>query len=402
MADTFVQCEVSQLIRAGALRVEDGNHGESRPRPGEFTDEGVAYIRAADMSTGIVSFTGAQKVSSIALARITKGIGRPGDSILSHKGTVGKVALVPLDAPPFVCSPQTTLWRSLDNQVIHPGYLYQFLRSPGFQSQLARLKNNTDMAPYVSLTQQRAMTIALPPLNVQRAIAEVLGALDDKIAANTRVVSAAESLAVACVSALHRWTTLGSLVTHHRTMVSPESLADPVVEHFSLPSFDSGKHPELAAPSSIKSGKFAIEQPSVLISKLNPRIPRIWLTPASTGIPQLASTEFLVLAPRALEPAVLWALAMQPSFSAALEGKVAGTSGSHQRVKPSDMLDTPIGDPAGLTEKDRSEIVALCASAQSSRAENINLAAIRVALLPALMSGRLHVKEAEKVVSDAV
>lgn len=256
--------------------------------------------------------------------------------------------------------------------------------------------------PNISARDMGAFEFSAPGLVEQRAIAEVLGALDDKIAANTRVVSAAETLAVARVSALHRWTTLGSLVTHHRTMVSPDSLADPVVEHFSLPSFDSGKHPELAAPSSIKSGKFAIEQPSVLLSKLNPRIPRIWLTPASTGIPQLASTEFLVLAPRALEPAVLWALAMQPSFSAALEGKVAGTSGSHQRVKPSDMLDTPIGDPAGLAERDRFEIVALCGSAQSSRTENIILAATRDALLPALMSGKLRIKDAERVVSDAV
>ena len=275
---------------------------------------------------------------------------------------------------------------------------------------LSHLLAVTDIAPYLSGSAQPKLSrasmdkiaIRVPPEATQRAIAEVLGALDDKIAANTRLAAAAESLAVALVSALPLKSTLGALVTHRRTMVAPDSLADPVVEHFSLPSFDSGKHPELAAPSSIKSGKFAIEQPSVLISKLNPRIPRIWLTPTSTGVPQLASTEFLVLAPRTVDPAVLWALAMQPSFSAALEGKVAGTSGSHQRVTPGDMLDTPIGDPTGLSSNDRFEIVSLCATAQSARAENVNLAATRDALLPALMSGRLHVKDAEKVVADAV
>lgn len=273
-------------------------------------------------------------------------------------------------------------------------HLFENLDLSGFDSGSVQPMLNRN---YIS-----QLRVHVPPRAEQQAIAEVLGALDDKIAANTRLAAAAESLAVALVSALPLTSTLGALVTHHRTMVAPDSLSDPVVEHFSLPSFDSGKHPELAAPSSIKSGKFAIEQRSVLISKLNPRIPRIWLTPASTGIRQLASTEFLVLAPRALDPAVLWALAMQPSFSAALEGKVAGTSGSHQRVKPGDMLDTPIGDPAVIPEEDKAAIVALCASTQSARTENINLAATRDALLPALMSGRLRVKDAEKVVSDAV
>jgi len=41
------------------------------------------------------------------------------------------------------------------------------------------------MAPYVSLSEQRRLLIALPPLQEQRAIAEVLGALDDRIDVNS-------------------------------------------------------------------------------------------------------------------------------------------------------------------------------------------------------------------------
>ena len=102
---------VTDLQGQGALLVEDGNHGEYRPRPDEFVDSGVAFIRAADMEAGRVLFDSAARINDRARARITKGIGAPGDVLLSHKGTVGKVALVPLDAPPFVCSPQTTFGR---------------------------------------------------------------------------------------------------------------------------------------------------------------------------------------------------------------------------------------------------------------------------------------------------
>src|SRR2546429_9800457 len=103
---------VTELQREGVLLVEDGNHGEYRPRPDEFVSAGVAFIRAADMDAGRVLFETASRINERARQRITKGIGAPGDVLLSHKGTVGKVALVLDDAPPFVCSPQTTFWRT--------------------------------------------------------------------------------------------------------------------------------------------------------------------------------------------------------------------------------------------------------------------------------------------------
>lgn len=93
---------VLDLQRDGLLLVEDGNHGEYRPRRHEFVDEGHAFIRAADMHDGRVLFSSAQKINEDALQRIRKGIGKPGDVLFSHKGTVGKLAMVPDDSPPFV------------------------------------------------------------------------------------------------------------------------------------------------------------------------------------------------------------------------------------------------------------------------------------------------------------
>ncbi|HMO55664.1 MAG TPA: hypothetical protein PJ994_14250, partial [Tepidiformaceae bacterium] len=137
MAADWRTATVSQLQNEGVLLVEDGNHGEYRPRPDEFVESGVAFVRAADMDSGAILFGSAARINDRARQRITKGIGSAGDVILSHKGTVGKVALVPDDAPSFVCSPQTTFWRTRDEQVLNRKYLYAFLRSPAFQAQLA-------------------------------------------------------------------------------------------------------------------------------------------------------------------------------------------------------------------------------------------------------------------------
>lgn len=126
---------VAKLQSAGCLLVEDGNHGEYRPRPSEFGAGDTAYIRAADIAQGRVLFETAHRINATALKRIRKGVGRGGDVLFSHKGTVGKLSLVPLDAPPFVCSPQTTFWRTLDERRLDRRFLYYFMSSREFSEQ---------------------------------------------------------------------------------------------------------------------------------------------------------------------------------------------------------------------------------------------------------------------------
>lgn len=186
---------VSELQAKGVLLVEDGNHGEYRPRRDEFGEGEYAFIRAADMDEGRVLFGSAQLINDTALTRIRKGVGRGGDVLFSHKGTVGKLALVPLDAPPFVCSPQTTFWRTLDEERLNRQYLYSFMRSPVFANQWQARCNETDMAAYVSLTAQRELSVVVPDIDEQRAIASILGALDDKIEQNRCTVQTLEMLA---------------------------------------------------------------------------------------------------------------------------------------------------------------------------------------------------------------
>jgi type I restriction enzyme, S subunit len=195
MAGEWRTATVMELQREGILLVEDGNHGEYRPRPDEFVESGVAFIRAADMDAGRVLFDSAAKINDRARQRITKGVGAPGDVLLSHKGTVGKVARVPADAPDFVCSPQTTFWRTRDERRLDRAYLYAFLRSATFGAQLATRAGETDMAPYVSLTSQRGLSVTLPPLREQRAISHILGTLDDKIEMNRRMSETLEAMA---------------------------------------------------------------------------------------------------------------------------------------------------------------------------------------------------------------
>lgn len=172
---------VSELEKANLLKVEDGNHGEYRPQPNEFVIEGVAFIRSADIENGKILFQSASRINETAVKRIRKGIGKPGDTLFTSKGTVGKFALASWDCEPFICSPQVTFWRSLKHNFIDYRFLYYYIQSSAFLCQVSSRSRETDMAPYISLTNQREFKISTPEIKEQKQIADVLSCLDAKI-----------------------------------------------------------------------------------------------------------------------------------------------------------------------------------------------------------------------------
>ncbi|CRK61202.1 Type I restriction-modification system, specificity subunit S [Alloactinosynnema sp. L-07] len=235
----------------------------------------------------------------------------------------------------------------------------------------------------------------------QRAIAEVLGALDDKIVANDRLISAAEVSMITLAESTTRVVALGDIAAQSTASLKPEVFPS-IVAHFSLPAFDDNGLPEVIDGALIKSNKFRLSRPCVLLSKLNPRIPRVWDVVDVNHVMSLASTEFVVLEPRNFSTSVLWALLRQSSFEVTLQGLVAGTSGSHQRVRPAEMLRIQVGDPASLGGRARSIVTHLGAVCHQHRLESARLAAARDELLPLLMSGKVRVRDAERLVEGVV
>ncbi|GAA3880451.1 restriction endonuclease subunit S [Tessaracoccus defluvii] len=239
-----------------------------------------------------------------------------------------------------------------------------------------------------------SIQIWLPDLATQTAIADVLGALDDKIAVNERANSIASALSqslLARASASVPSVPLGQLAVVPRRTVTPVPGG---VWHFSLPAFDDGEVPKLEDGTDIKSAKQRLDRPSVLLSKLNPRIPRVWDAAKIPEMhPAVASTEFIVLEPRSGSTAELAAVLRMPATVDGLQSLARGTSGSHQRVSPADAMALEVPDVTQLPAELRRTLTDLATASASRRTESGRLAATRDALLPELMSGRLTVGE---------
>ncbi|MES9899208.1 MAG: restriction endonuclease subunit S [Sedimenticola sp.] len=416
---------VMTLQQNGVLLVEDGNHGEYRPRPEEFISDGVSFIRAADMDGGRVLFESAESITDIAFDRIRKGIGKPGDCILSHKGTIGRTAFVPLDElTPFVCSPQTTFWRVIDSERLDRRYLYFYMMSSDFVGQLRKVQNETDMAGYVSLTNQREFVVPLPPPGVQKEIAEILSSLDDKIELNRKQN---RTLEVITQALFKRWFVefefpdengqpykssggamqpselgeipvgwevgaVGDLVSHSKDSINPGNQPEDQFFHFSIPNFDDGQSAKPELGSTILSNKYSVHADSILVSKLNPRFPRIWPVLSLPDELSVCSTEFQVLIPGKEAYGYVLSLLKSPYVATEMVLRASGTSGSHQRINPDDLLSIEVvRPPSDLIERFSSAVMDGFEKSQSNLDQMKILAGLRDTLLPKLVSGELRV-----------
>ena len=182
--------DVGEMIQDGSLTVGDGY----RAKNSELAVSGLPFARAGNIADGF-RFSDADRFPKDRLHRAGDKTSRPGDVVFTSKGTVGRFAFVRRDTEHFVYSPQLCFWRSLDREVIDPYFLYCWVRGPEFFGQFRGVAGQTDMAEYVSLTDQRRMFITLPSVAEQRAIAHIVGTLDDKIELHRRMSATLEAMA---------------------------------------------------------------------------------------------------------------------------------------------------------------------------------------------------------------
>ena len=241
----------------------------------------------------------------------------------------------------------------------HPLFSFFFLRSIDFTRHNSggaqQSLNRNFIAPIL---------VAIPKRLEQEAIAEALNDADAFIESLEQLLAKKRRLKQGVMqelltgkrrlpgfSGLREIRRMGELVLLSKSGVNPGSTPDALFNHFSLPAFDSGAMPIVEPGSLIGSNKFVMPTGAVLFSKLNPRIPRIW---APSHIPNNAvcSTEFLVLIPRdGIDRAFLAATCRSEAVSYQMALHAIGTTGSHQRINPSQAMTIEVRIPIDKPEQ---------------------------------------------------
>ena len=155
---------VDELERKGLLLIGDGY----RAKRAELAETGLPFIRAGNVN-GTIRTEGAELLGSVAVAKSGVKRSQPWDTVFTSKGTVGRIGLVTPAIGEVVYAPQVCFWRSRKHEELSPVLLHLWMKSPCFTSQWMSVKGQTDMADFVSLSDQRAMKMLVAPHGLQKA-----------------------------------------------------------------------------------------------------------------------------------------------------------------------------------------------------------------------------------------
>lgn len=120
-----------------------------------------------------------KKISELGLKNSSTKILSKGDIIISARGTVGELAIIPSD---MAFNQSCYGLRAKD--FVNPTFLYYLLKES-----VNVLKHNTHGSVFDTITRDtfNGISINLPPLPTQQKIAQILSSLDDKIELNNKI-----------------------------------------------------------------------------------------------------------------------------------------------------------------------------------------------------------------------
>ncbi|TCK21945.1 restriction endonuclease subunit S [Pseudonocardia endophytica] len=375
--------------------LEDGALSYGIVQPGRDDPSGVPIVRVKDLSGGRIDGIGTLKVAREISERHSRTRLRGGELLLSVVGSVGETAVVP---------PALEGWNvARAIAVLRPsGVSAQWLRLV-FES--AKMRDyfsgvlNTTVQATLNLADIKRAKIPMPPADVRTAITDVIGALDDKITVNVRVVAAADALRLASVTAA----SVGGTV-------SPLSALARFVNGRAFTKNATGTGRVVVRIAELNSGvggSTVYNDIEVVDDHLTRPGDLLFAWSGSLTVARWYREEAIVnqhifkVVPEAGRPLWLVDYAVRTKLAEfkAVAADKATTMGHIQRHHLDEPVPVPPGENVEVLDV---AMTSLWNRALAAERESLQLARTRDELLPLLMSGKVPVKDAEKVVEEVV
>jgi type I restriction enzyme S subunit len=183
-------------IKAGGRYSLVGGPFGSNLTTRDYVDEGVPVIRGVNLPNDR-SFVDDEFVfvRDDKADQLLPNNAFPGDVVFTQRGTLGQVGLIPQEArfSRYVIS-QSQMKLTTDPDKAEARFVYYFFRAP---TTVQMVKNHalTSGVPHINLEILKNFEIPLPPLAIQRSIANTLSSYDDLIENNRRRMELLEEAA---------------------------------------------------------------------------------------------------------------------------------------------------------------------------------------------------------------
>lgn len=410
---------LGEIARQAGGEVRTGPFG-SQLHKSDYVEDPAAtpVVMPKDMVDGRVDPTSIARVDDRVVERLSSHVLRTGDIVLGRRGEIGRRAWTGDMEDGWICGTGSMRITINGSTEIRPRFLFYYL---GLPQTIGWLQGHAVGATMSNLSAGvvQQLPVRYPSIAVQDAIVRVLDEVEILIENNRRRIEILEEAA----RLLYReWfvhfrfpghediqlvdTDLGSIprgwsqtclseeLELQRFNIKPFEFADEEFDHYSIPAFDDRRLPSRELGPEIRSGKYLLAGESVMVSKLNPRFPRVWRVDRSHHHRRaVASTEFLVLTnPDRWPLSFVYGLVTSPDFAARLATTAGGTSTSHQRVKPADVMTmTVVSPPPAIVERYSAKVRPMLELADNLLEQVEVLRKARDLLLPRLIAGTLDV-----------
>ena len=394
---------------------------------------GIPSVRTSNIKNGRIDFVNCNRVSEVTYREWTQRR-KPshGDLILGREAPVGEVGYIPEGMR--ACLGQRTVLIAPNRAVVEPRWLLYLLLTPALRHEmLSRAEGST--VSHLNMSDIRALEIPkLPPLNEQKAIAEILGALDDKIELNWRMNETLEAMARAIFKS---WfvdfdpvrakldgrqppgmdADTAALFPNHFEHVDGEPIPKgwsvvplpeavevnpkrtlrkgdvvPYLDMKNMPT--AGHRPDKWIDREFKSGTKFVNG-DTLLARITPCLENgktAFVDFLEDGQIGWGSTEYIILRPKLPLPVEFgYYLARNDELRLHAIQNMTGTSG-RQRVPPSCFDQFPLAvPPAAIAERFGEVVRPLMQRITANSEQSKSLAETRDALLPKLLSGEIRV-----------
>jgi type I restriction enzyme, S subunit len=334
---------------------------------------------------------------------------RPGDIVITQRGTLGQVGLIPTNCafPRYIVS-QSQMKLSVDQAKANPRFVYYYFRSPSTMRRIEDLALRAGV-PHINLSILRSFPIELPGLHLQRRIASFLATYDDLMEVNRRRIAILEEMARRIyeqwfVRETESWTRkrLDEVIDVDPTTRVPREGLKPFVPMTSVQN-TSMLIGEVERRDGNSGSKF--QSGDTLLARITP-----CLENGKTGLVDFltpdepvgfGSTEFIVMRGRSVPPEFVQLLARSDPFRAHAIASMSGATG-RQRVRRESLEQYEIAVPPVERLIEFSELVGpMFRLARVLFNQITNLAAQRDLLLPKLISGEIDVSEIPAIAEAA-